>query len=267
MNDQDRDLIAAFAEGSLGTDAAADAVARIESDPELAAEYADQVTALEFLASVDAPRMTPTERAAMHANLTEQLGLVRPPATPPVKTPARWWVPVFGLATAAAVVAAVVIFPGTTNDTFQEAGATLDGSDVTQSDSVAAPGGTADARANEDQGASDDAGISVYETDSVELEELLSEAGGADSPEAVQRQLSLLSFKSTVDLDPDEVKGCLDQLDAELPEGIEEILVIGADINDGATTVHLGFDYGDGVEDGLSFVLGTCSLVAHSPQG
>ena len=86
MNDQDRDLIAALAEGSLGTEAAEAATARIESDPELTAEYADQVAALEFLTSSASPRMTAAERTTLHANLTEQLGLVAPPPSAPAKT-------------------------------------------------------------------------------------------------------------------------------------------------------------------------------------
>lgn len=267
MNDQDRDLIAALAEGRLGKDAASEAIARLESDPELASEYAHQVSALEFLASVDTPQMTESERTVLHANLTEQLGLAPPPATVNPGKSARWWVPLFGLATAAAVVAAVVILPSTSDDTFDQAGATLDAENSTQTSSVTTEE-TAQAEPNQDQGAAGDGGgISVYETDAVELDELLTEAGGADSHEDVQRRLSPLSFKSTVDLDTDQVTHCLEELDAELPAGIENILVIGADVEDETTTVHLGFDYGVGVEDGLSFVLGDCALVSHSPQG
>ena len=81
----------------------------------MSAEYADQIAALDFLNSGAVPRMTASERETLHVNLTEQLGLV--PKTLPVPSPARrkipWWQPVFGVATAAAVVAAIVIIPGT----------------------------------------------------------------------------------------------------------------------------------------------------------
>jgi anti-sigma factor RsiW len=81
MNDQDRDLIAALAQGQLSAPAAADATAHIQADPGLAAEYADQVIALQFLQSATPPVMTQTERSKLHANLTEKLGLL-PAAAP-----------------------------------------------------------------------------------------------------------------------------------------------------------------------------------------
>ena len=75
MNDQDRDLILAYAAGQLsGADAEA-ASARIASDPELAAEFADQELAMSSLSSIPAVSMTASERAGLRSNLITQLNL------------------------------------------------------------------------------------------------------------------------------------------------------------------------------------------------
>lgn len=272
MNDQDRDLIAALAEGRLSTTDAEDAIARIESDPELAAEYAQQMAALTFLQSADHPQMTAAERSELHMNLVEQLGLVSDSAATPQtskkKTP--WWAPAFGLVTAAAVVTAIVILPGTgANDSSGPIGVasaelksqsdSLEVAPTTESATESTPG--------EEESLLDETSFSVYETDSVDLDDLLNQADGADSPDAVTRQLEGLRFNTTIDLDSDQVISCINDLDTELPDGIIEILVIGADVDDEATIVHIGFDFGSGIEDGLSFVLDDCSLVAHANQG
>jgi hypothetical protein len=282
MNDRDRDLIIALAQGSLGTTAAEEAASRIEADPELAAEYAEQVVALQFLQSVTPPLMTGAERSTLRTNLTTQLGLLRvasPAATAPKKK-SRWWVPAFGMATAAVVVVAFVVFPGAQQDSFQEVSmqlddASADSSQIAQSSPQTTAAASASAGASE--GAEPDSAdvppptvadpVSVYDTDSAALDELLNQADGADSTESVQRQMSDLSFKSLVDLDSDEINACLNELSTELPDDILEILVIGAEVEGDRTTVHVGFDFGEGVDDGLSFVLESCELVEHAPQG
>ena len=289
MNDQDRDLIAALAQGDLSTSAAEEATALIEADPALASEYVDQLVALRFLETATVPVMTAAERSTLHTNLTERLGLI--PASPPVavasKKKAQWWVPVFGFATAAAVVAAFVIFPNSSQDTFAEVSAELDGATGTTSQpSLASPdaSGASPQTSTATQDAQDsaaieesasalspptvqDSALSVYETNSAELDELLNEASGASSPQSVQRQLSGKAFTDLVDLDSEEVNACLNDLDSELPDGIQEILVIGANAQDGQTIVHVGFDFGSGIEDGMSFVLESCEFVEHAPQG
>jgi hypothetical protein len=287
MNDQDRDLIIALAQGDLSTSAAEDAAARIDADPELSSEYADQVAALEFLDSATPPTMTAAERSTLHASLTEKLGIL-PVAAPAPATPKKkvqWWVPVFGLATAAAVVAAFVILPNSGQDTFTEVSADL-GSETEASapQSARSPETTAasadaldfagtDAAATEELADSEapllaeDDTLSVYDTDSIALDDLLAQADGADSPENVRRQLSAMSFKSTVDLDRDAVNACIEDLAADLPDGVSDVLVIGADTDAEATIVHLGFAFDEGIEEGLSFVLESCSLIRHSSQG
>ncbi|MCL1600079.1 MAG: hypothetical protein M3112_00920 [Actinomycetia bacterium] len=282
MNDKDRDLIIALAQGNLSATAAGEAAARIEADPELAAEYAEQVVALEFLQSAPPPVMNAAERSTLRMNLTTQLGLlpVASPAAVAPKTKSRWWVPAFGMATAAVVVFAFVVFPGSQQDSFQEVSMQLDDASAESSQvAESAPQTTAAASASaEDSGGAEfdsaavppppiEGPVSVYETDSFGLDELLNQADGADSVESVQRQMSNLSFKSRVDLSSDEVNACLNELSTELPDEILEVLVIGADVEGEQTTVHVGFDFGDGVEDGMSFVLDSCELVEHAPQG
>ncbi|MEN8041237.1 MAG: hypothetical protein ABFR95_07000 [Actinomycetota bacterium] len=274
MNDQDRDLIASLAEGRLSGSAAEDALSRIEADPEFASEYAAQIAAIDFLDSAITPIMTAAERETLHANLADQLGLE--PATPvvvPEKHKTPWWQPVFGLATAAAVVAAVVILPGTFGGADSADVAAVRNFDEeeasTSTQESLARGDTelTDESDGADQSLPEDATLSVYKTESVELERLLTQAKGADSPDSVSDRLAPLGFTSKVDLDEEQVQACINDLDAELPDGIISILVLGADVTDEATVVSLGFDFGEGVEDGLSFVLHNCSLVAYGPQG
>jgi hypothetical protein len=279
MTDHDRDLIAALAEGRLSTAAAENATSRIEADPELASEYAYQVAALQFLQSSTAPRLTTAERSALRANLMEKLGIVTV-AAPPAKKRAQWWVPVFGFATAA-VVAAFVLFPSSGEDSFQEVSRSFENESETSAEAPAADslGSTApeqtvttasaaaDSAVGDDQASAGDTPLSVYETHSVELDELLKSADGAIGPEAAQRQLSSLDLSSTVSLDRTQVDECLSDLGADIPDGVVNTTVLGADVEDNETTVHVGFDFGSGVEDGLSFVLETCEIVEHAPQG
>lgn len=282
MNDTDRDLVMALAQDSLSTTAAEEATARIEADPELAAEFAEQVMAVQFLQSAVPPMMSEAERSTLRTNLTTQLGLA-PVASPAAVVPrkkSRWWAPAFGMATAVVVIAAFVIFPGAQQESFQEVSMELEDTSASVSQAAeSSPQTTAAAGAPTEQseGIQSDSAtapplaggdpVSVYDTDTVALDELLAQADGADSPESIQRQMSGLSFKTSVDVDSEEVNACLDKLSTELPDEILEIFVIGADVEGDRTTVHVGFDSGQGVEGGLSLVLETCELVDSSPGG
>jgi len=149
----------------------------------MSVEYSGQLSALDFLGSVVTPLMTTAEREALHVNLTEQLGLV--PIPTPTPSPFRrrlpWWQPVFGLATAAAVVAAIVILPGTLtggssdNASFDLASAEPESTDVdqTQTTAAAAADGVQEAAPLDARALDDDAEIAVHETDTVSLEDLL----------------------------------------------------------------------------------------------
>jgi len=267
MNDQDRDLIAALAEGRLSTTAAQDATARIEADPELASEYAEQVVALEFLRSSALPQMTDAERSALHINLTEELRLTRKrePAVP-LKRRTPWWKPVFGLATAAAVVAAIVILPGTltggsSDDSISSASAELDDQGEADTATTSAAAGIQEAPANDGQTFADETEIAVYETESVDLSDLLDRARGASSPDDVNSRLAPLQLTKTTFLGTEALSECLIEIEPDLPRGIQRILPLGAEDADGSTIAHLGFDYGSGVEAGVSVDLSTCEIV------
>jgi hypothetical protein len=110
MNENDRDLILDLIEGRLAGPEAAAAQARIDASPALRAEMATQWAVRDALRSAEPPQMTVDEQTALHAALLEQLHLSPEPAMPvPVAARrSRWWVPVFGLATAAAVVVGFV---------------------------------------------------------------------------------------------------------------------------------------------------------------
>jgi|GEM_PF-2561649 len=110
MNENDRDLILDLIEGRLAEPEAAAAQARIDAFPALRAEMATQSAVRDALRSAEPPQMTVDEQTALHAALLGQLHLSPEPATPaPVAARrSRWWVPVFGLATAAAVVVGFV---------------------------------------------------------------------------------------------------------------------------------------------------------------
>ncbi|MFV1969476.1 MAG: hypothetical protein ACC683_00575 [Acidimicrobiia bacterium] len=272
MNDQDRDLIAALAEGRLSGPTADDALARIETDPEMSAEYADQIAALEFLNSGAVPRMTASERETLHVNLTEQLGLV--PKTMPVPAPAKrkipWWQPAFGVATAAAIVAAIVILPGTltggSEDTaaLREVSADLDSSGGEETQTTAAAAQVQEAPAADGQAFAEEQEIAVYEvyeTDSVKLGDLLDQAQGAVTPDDVSSRLAPLQFTKRTILDTESVLECLNELESDLPPGIERFLPLGAEDVDGSTIAHLGFDFGSGVESAMSIDLSTCEIV------
>ncbi|GMQ93371.1 MAG: hypothetical protein BMS9Abin12_0848 [Acidimicrobiia bacterium] len=267
MNDQDRDLIAALAVGRLSTAAAEDAAARIEANPELASEYADQVAALEFLRSSAVPQMTHEERSALHINLTEKLGLTGEgkPAVP-LKRRTRWWQPVFGLATAAAVVAAIVILPGTltggsSDESFSPASAELDSQSEALTATTIAAAGTRETPANDGQTLADETEIAVYETGSVELSDLLDRAQGASSPDDLDSRLAPLELTKTTILRTGSLTECLIEIEPDLPRGIQRILPLGAEDIDGSTIAYFGLDYGSGVEAGVSVNLSTCEIV------
>lgn len=286
MNDQDRDLILSLAEGRLSRTAAEDATARIEADPELASEYAQQLSAIEFLGSSADPNMTATERETLHANLIAQLHLEPEPT--PVVAPSRgsrWWQPVFGLAAAAAVIAAIVILPGTltgdSSDTSFEVAVGALESDVIESTTTAAAtseaplAGTGDTRATADASdgtasalGSEESINMIYDTGTVPLDELLVQVQGALNRNDAYSKLAPLELEETSVLDEDALSVCLERIGADLPD-VQNIVPIGKTVDAaGSTIVHLGFDSGSGVESGsgASVDLSTCEIVDFSSK-
>ena len=111
MNENDRDLILDLTEGRLSGPEAEAAEARIAASPTLRAELATQQSVHATLAAAEPVRMTVDEQAALSAGLRAQLNIAEAPAPAPVPLPARrsrWWIPVFGLATVAAVLVGFV---------------------------------------------------------------------------------------------------------------------------------------------------------------
>ena len=115
MNERNQELIVDLIGGRLSRDEERTALARIEADPGLRAEYETQMSVVSMLGASSIPSMTPEERSTLHASLRQQLRLADAPV-PVVVAPSRWqrWrAPLGGLAVAAAViVGAVVVLPG-----------------------------------------------------------------------------------------------------------------------------------------------------------
>lgn len=112
MNENDRDLILDLTEGRLSGPEAEAAEARIAASPTLRAELATQQGVHATLAAAEPVRMTVDEQASLSAGLRAQLNIAEAPAPAPVPLPAkrsRWWIPVFGLATVAAVLVGFVV--------------------------------------------------------------------------------------------------------------------------------------------------------------
>lgn len=106
MHNHDYELIMALAEGTLDPSAAAAARAKIESCQECAEDLAFQLEGLQALQELPVAALTELESARLHRNLRQELGIAKPPET---QSAARRRVPLAALATAAAVLTAVVV--------------------------------------------------------------------------------------------------------------------------------------------------------------
>jgi hypothetical protein len=264
MNDQDRDLILALAEGRLSSDEAATATARIAADPDLAAELNAQRTALEALGASPPVVMTTDERTSLRSGLVTQLNLDDRPVPIPVKRKVPWWQPVFGIAAAAAIVAAVIILPGN-----------LSGDDAASEDltALAQPQATTTVAAGGTANGADDAASTPPQTESFaesrtapvyslgDLDgELLLEATQGQSAQAeIDESLEKAGLTNDSSIDVDRVDACVETLSADLPPGAQVPLAV-EQTPDG-DVVFLGVDAGDGVRSVVSIALDTCSIV------
>ncbi|MEN8233417.1 MAG: hypothetical protein ABFR89_00660 [Actinomycetota bacterium] len=165
MNERDQELIVDLIDGRLSPQEERAALARLETDTELRAEYETQQMAASLLAEAPVPSMTADERSRLRAALKSELHLA-PVVAPVAARPSKWrrWVaPIGSLAAAAAVLAGVfVVLPQSSSDTAQVA------FDAT---TMAASAETTTAQ-NRDRGA---------ETDTERLAEAPT-AGGMDAP-------------------------------------------------------------------------------------
>lgn len=266
MNDQDRDLIAALVEGSLSGIAAERAVTRIEADPELASEYAAQLTALAFLQSGAVPQMTSLEREALHTNLTQRLGLTRD-----IKAHVRRkrgiprWQPALGLAIAATAVAAIVILPSPLTVGSTDSAETVISAERERlnEETATEPFSFAQQQDVDSTGrlSTEESTIAIYDTDAVDLADLLERTKGAAGPNDISSKLSSLQFTRRATVNMEAITMCLDQIEPVLPPGIHKILPLGAEEANGSTIVHFGFDFGSGIDTGVSIDMTSCEIV------
>jgi len=247
MNERNQELIVDLLGGRLPPEEELTALARIDSDPDLRAEYEAQMSAMTLLSASETPMMTADERASLHAALRLQLHLddatVRVVAAP--SRWQRWWAPLGGLAVAAVIVGAVVVLPDVLSDgdsigDFETASAELTTTVPSASLAEDLSGGvedentgdeTAGAAAPEASESTSD-GESSPDTDvqsaeaydaaappdalpyltDVDLD--LLESDLASNPEVLRSDPSPSSAKSA-DVDADRVSACLDSLRAD----------------------------------------------------
>lgn len=174
MNERNQELIVDLLGGLMSPDEERRALARIENDPGLRAEYKAQISALSILSSSATPMMTTDERTALHSSLRSQLHLEDAPVAV-VAAPSRWqrwWAPIGGLAIAAAVfVGAVVVLPGALSENDSDGTFEMAAADIT---TTAASSSQADdlAPVVGDEGAGDNsAGAAAPEATESALEE------------------------------------------------------------------------------------------------
>jgi len=104
MNDTERDIIMALAEGRLQGDELAAAEALVASRPDLREELAMQRRALMALHDAPSASLTSAERSALHASLRDQLGFTVESSPRPAGRRSSWLrrlVPAIGIAVVA----------------------------------------------------------------------------------------------------------------------------------------------------------------------
>lgn len=293
MNDQDRDLILDLAAGQLSEAEAAEASARIASDPELAQAYAAQELAIASLSSLPAVEMSTTEREELRTGLITGLNLESSPSPVAVaaaspKRAARWWLPVAGLAAAAAVVTAVVILPANlggddsdsaalqaTPDTaavqeerFADGGGdgngTAGSAEATTTTQASAEATTTTPASASDEGADATAEEGPEEgapQPQVRSTDVLSATEGDDSPEEAEEGVKSAGY-SLAPLDiarTAEVDSCLEQVGTELPQG--DIIPIGTHDVDGTEVLFVGITDDLGIAAVAAIDLDLCQIV------
>lgn len=291
MNDTDLDIILAIADDRLTGQEKQDALERIAADPELGEELAAQISAMDDLKSLEPALMTPEERTVLRASLVEQLHLS--PAAPAVITkPQRrpWWQPVLGLASAAALLIAIVAVPSmfsgsddssadivaieSVATTSAASSGEFDDGDASSSSTRAAAADTiastivvpvvTDEAAQEFLAA---APLSIDTTVATISDEVA--ASGAEDEAAGDLALTdtqsvdLTSTSDPITVDAVQLENCLAALIDDLPEGTH--IPMAATLDDEGTVVHFGLDTGDGVVYSVSIDLETCTITSLSP--
>jgi anti-sigma factor RsiW len=288
MNETDIDIILAIAEGRLSGTSEQEALHHIAADPELGRELAAQMSTIEELQSIPPGVLTAAERTRLRQSLIEQLNLAPADVKAiPVKQRRAWWQPILGLATAAALVVAIVVVPSMLGDG-------EDGADV---EAVAplttAQDQAADAPAEVTVTTSAAAGVASEGGDTMDVPEV-PEADvesfllrGDDATEGQETTVdSTITGSPSEDTDAldeaadsdtsndqgvpamasvnaGELNECLDTIASELPEG--DLILQAATTTDTGHVVHLGFGSDTGVDYAVSVDLSRCSITAISP--
>lgn len=262
MNDHDRDLILGLATGSLSETDAAAARSRIASDPELAAELAEQQAAIEALSTVEPVAMTAEERSGLRTELIAQLHLDETPAVVPA-TPERqgvaWWKPVFGLGAAAVFVMAIVVTPGLlggSDDADDTATEFVASADAITTTTLAA---SATEESGSDSGGAAEGTETTDELSAFDGSDLLSLVSGRSAPD-VSRQSSDLAGLAPIDPETEaRLATCLEDVADEFPTGAE-FITLGASPADEAL-VFVAVDTGDGVTEVITIDVDACTIV------
>jgi hypothetical protein len=274
MNDQDLTLIVDLIESQLSNSEAESALARIMADPELSAAYAEQLAVHVSLTDLPIASMTAAEKDALNTALVSQLQLEAAAAVVPIaKKRKAWWMPIAGIATAAAAVTAIFIMPGLSGSDDSSADTTIIASaaaeapeDPAARDS-AAQGSTADDGASQFDAAEEEllaarAPVTVVELGGADLVEVLEATAGEESPEAVQDQLNALGYTESASVDADVLAECISQISGQLPPNATGIVLFGVDSSGPTQIAHLGIVFDDGIGGAMSVDLETCIVVS-----
>ena len=263
MNDNDRDLILDLTEGTLSADDAARARAFVASDPALAADYQTQIATKAHLESLPPIAMAADERSALRQELIEQLHLDSRPKS--VASPSRrgfaWWKPIAGIAGVAAVVAAIVVLPGSLGGS-DDAGTEVALTSETRVASDSSAGGASDeAESAPVEGTAEESPTvaEVPEFTSLDGADLLEATEGAQSPAEITDSVSMLDPTSTAVIDVSAVEACLEGLADQLPRG--DVSPVALEQRDGDALLFLTVTEAEGVASVVTVNLTTCSLV------
>lgn len=296
MNERNQQLIVDLLGGRLSPEEERTALARIDSNPDLRAEYEAQMSAMTILGASETPMMTADERASLHAALRLQLHL-DDAAVPVVAAPSRWqrwWAPLGGLAVAAVIVGAVVVLPDALSDgdsagNFETASAELTTTAPSASLTDDLSGGvedentgdeTAEAAAPEASGSASDGESSPdTEVQSVETYDAaappdalpyltdvdlgLLESDLASDPESLRSDPSPPSSKSA-EVDADTMDACLDSLRTNNPSS--EIFPIALTAYEGTESIVVSVSPSAGESFLAVYSAGLCRELA-STQG
>ena len=273
MNDNDIQIIVALANGTISGEAERQASERVAADPELARELAAQIAVVEALSDLPSVALSDTERSTLRTNLIEQLRLESAPAPATVvRGPSRWWKPVVGLASVAAIaVAFVAVVPGLLSSSDESAADVALVVETTITTAAASAGGdeeveSAGTAAPETSVAADDLGVeslALIEIPQVEVERLLRSADeiGTLSEDTQKFSADGAAALSTIELSV--LEDCIDSLADSLPSaGLTPLAVTSTE---GAQVVHLGVDNGGTIDRIISINLQACRITATNP--